>query len=123
MTRINCVPPEELHDKHLIAEYRELPRIFKAANRERLNKGGQPKNYKLGTGHVLFFYDKLGYLAKRQQKLITEMLNRGFKPKFNSTEDLWCMNSDKTLYGDWSPSANAKNINRARLIERINSWK
>ena len=28
MTRINCVPVEELTDKHLGAEYRELPRLF-----------------------------------------------------------------------------------------------
>ena len=28
MTRINCVPVTELHDRHLVAEYRELPRCF-----------------------------------------------------------------------------------------------
>jgi len=28
MTRINCAPKKELSDKHLAAEYRELPRIF-----------------------------------------------------------------------------------------------
>lgn len=27
MTRVNVIPVEELHDKHLIAEYREIPRI------------------------------------------------------------------------------------------------
>ena len=31
MTRINCVPVEELHQKHLVAEYRELPRVFRLA--------------------------------------------------------------------------------------------
>lgn len=28
MTRINLLPASELTDQHLIAEYRELPRIF-----------------------------------------------------------------------------------------------
>ena len=29
MTRINVIPPAELSDQHLIAEYRELPRVLK----------------------------------------------------------------------------------------------
>ena len=28
MTRINCIPPAELSDKHLLAEFHELPRVF-----------------------------------------------------------------------------------------------
>ena len=28
MTRINLLPPSQLADQHLIAEWRELPRIF-----------------------------------------------------------------------------------------------
>ena len=28
MTRINLINPEKLTDQHLLAEYRELPRIF-----------------------------------------------------------------------------------------------
>jgi len=27
MTRINLIPPEELHYKHLVAEYREITRV------------------------------------------------------------------------------------------------
>jgi deoxyribonuclease (pyrimidine dimer) len=33
MTRINLVPPQELHRKHLIAEIRELPRIMTLARK------------------------------------------------------------------------------------------
>lgn len=33
MTRINVVPVTELTDKHLLAEYRELPRIFGASKK------------------------------------------------------------------------------------------
>lgn len=56
MTRINCVPVEELTDKHLLAEYRELPRIFNLARAVE----DAPTEYVLGTGHMKFFYDKLG---------------------------------------------------------------
>ena len=31
MTRINVVPPRLLLDEHLLAEYRELPRVFALA--------------------------------------------------------------------------------------------
>ena len=29
MTRINLIPVKELSDQHLIAEYREIPRVIK----------------------------------------------------------------------------------------------
>ena len=66
MTRINTVPVECLSDKHLLAEYRELPRIFTAVAKI-YDSGNQlptdiPPNYKLGAGHVKFFYDKLLWL-------------------------------------------------------------
>lgn len=32
MTRINLIPPAQLSDQHLLAEYRELPRIFTMAH-------------------------------------------------------------------------------------------
>jgi len=35
MTRINVIPVEELTTKHLVAEYRENPRAFALARRER----------------------------------------------------------------------------------------
>ena len=78
LTRINCVSPEELHGKHLLAEYRELPRIFNIV-RKRVEQGQSPSQidmpdrYTLGTGHVKFFYDKLGWLVDRQKSLIREM--------------------------------------------------
>ena len=81
MTRINCIPVEELTDKHLIAEYRELPRVFKLA---RDPKPGEhiPTYYSLGRGHVKFFYNKLFYLEKRFLALVLEMRARGFKPNY-----------------------------------------
>lgn len=52
MTRINLTLVSELADQHLMAEYRELPRIFGAV-RERIAKGQGfddiSKDFRLGT--------------------------------------------------------------------------
>ncbi len=42
MTRINCVPVEELSGPHLVAEYRELPRVFALAQRAATRKIAVP---------------------------------------------------------------------------------
>ncbi len=63
MTRINLVPPEELCDQHLLAEHRELTRIPNAVAKGKYHLKGQPAEYKLGEGHVRFFFNKLaGFL-------------------------------------------------------------
>ena len=64
MTRINCVPPSELTVQHLVAEYRELPRIFALvraaiARGERPDDTRNPTEYRLGSGHVRFFTAKV----------------------------------------------------------------
>lgn len=123
MTRINCVPPAELTTPHLVAEYRELPRIFglvraAIARGERPDDSRNPRDYRLGPGHVRFFYPRLGFLARRQEALVAEMLRRGYSPSFTDPAGLlagmpseWC--------GDWTPSADAMALNRARIAERI----
>lgn len=115
MTRINCVPVEELHYKHLVAEYRELPRVFALA---RITKRA-PAQYTLGTGHVLFFYDKLGWLYARQWQLYDEMKRRGYNPSFNPKtlhEDYgW---RKRHLWYDWTPTPEAIALNRQRIKER-----
>ncbi|MFD1197470.1 pyrimidine dimer DNA glycosylase/endonuclease V [Brucella gallinifaecis] len=123
MTRINCIYPSELTAAHLVAEYRELPRVF-ALVRAAIERGEKPDDarnpnaYTLGKGHVRFFYPRLGYLAKRQTALIAEMLARGYSPQFTTTDKLlndfpaeWC--------NDWEPTENAIAINRARISERL----
>lgn len=116
MTRINCIPVEELHDKHLIAEYRELPRVFKLA------KPGVPipEKYVLGTGHVKFFYNKLHWLYTRQKQLVAEMKRRGFNPKFDPEYlTTAAANPYHGLYGGWFVPEEAKALNRARINERL----
>ena len=124
MTRINVVPVEELSQKHLVAEYRELPRIFGAV-RTVLAKGMTPHDtrqdpdaYRLGKGHMKFFYNRLTFLAKRQSALVEEMVRRGFKPTF--TDDLRKVHHDipSVWWNDYVPTPEALTINRARMKER-----
>ena len=64
MTRINLVPPAELSDQHLVAEYREifmvgssLQRSLKSPNWEKTKISIQ-KNFTLNKSHVKFFMTK-----------------------------------------------------------------
>lgn len=122
MTRINVVPVTSLSGPHLCAEYRELPRVFGLAHKaSQSNKpwtNKQPKAYTLGTGHVLFFYDKLGYLADRHKELVLEMLARGFKPTYTaSLAELWG-DVPKGYWKGYTVTVEALQINQARIDER-----
>jgi deoxyribonuclease (pyrimidine dimer) len=116
LTRINTIPPALLTDAHLFAEWRELPRVFPLARKaqERSEAMGAtmdlPETYRLGTGHVRFFYDKLGWLARRHRALTQELTGRGY----NLT-----VREPLTGAGDWEPTAEAHRLNVARLRERL----
>jgi deoxyribonuclease (pyrimidine dimer) len=122
MTRINVVPVEELSRQHLIAEYRELPRIF-ALVRAAEARGELPEDrrnpicYTLGTGHCRFFYPRLTYLVERQRALIAEMKRRGYVPNFEMSDDL-LRDIPEKWFQDWIPDDVALEINRARIRER-----
>ena len=88
MARINIIPPQELTDQHLIAEYREITMIPGSLNRTLNSKVGFKKErvgkvFTLNRGHVYFFYDKGKYLNKRYDELVLEMIDRGFNPNPN----------------------------------------
>ena len=126
MTRINCIPVQELSDRHLVAEYYELPRVFRLARDywRRITSAiadpepDLPAKYTMGKGHVRFFYDKLEYLVRRQQSLITEMICRGYKPAFRDASKL-AVGMPGQLYNDWTPSDEDMAINRQRIAERL----
>ena len=118
MTRINVVPVEELCHKHLLAEYRELPRVFALA-RPCIDA---PKVYVLGIGHVKFFYNKLLFLVNRQHQIYNECINRGFILTYKPYE----LNNTlfpTELYNDYTPTQDAINLNRARIEERKANFK
>lgn len=116
MTRINVVPPGDLTDQHLLAEYRELPRVFQLARAPRLGEKAVP-NYTLGTGHVRFFYPRTGFLHRRQRELVAECQRRGFQ-----VQHITPPAPIPGLDDDWQPTEVDFNVNlgrlRARLAER-----
>lgn len=116
MTRINLVPPQELCDQHLLAEHRELTRIPNAVARGKYKLDGQPDDYKLGSGHVRFFFNKLLFLEKRYHALHSECLSRGF-----NVQNRWPDNlpQDNSLWQDYQPTAQALAANRTRIAERM----
>lgn len=123
MTRINVVPPQELSRQHLLAEYRELPRVFGLV-RKAQGRGATPADftiptdYTLGRGHVTFFYNKLLWLSWRHIHLVNEMVSRGYEPKFTANLRVEFGDLDYRWFGDWQPDAEALRINRARIKER-----
>jgi len=123
LTRINIIPVRELFDQHLIAEYREMTMVPAALKRTLNSKAGYNpkkinKNYTLNKGHVYFFYNKGAYLHKRYQKLVKEMLRRGFKPDNTRIfpTKIFIANG---LYNDWTPSIEDYKIIRKRIKQKI----
>jgi len=124
MTRINVVPVEELTTKHLVAEYRENPRVFALAHKAYMNKtkwyNKQPMSYSLGTGHVLFFYNRLKYISTRQKQLVAEMIKRGYNPQFTEClEQQWRDKFPANYWNNYVPTEQALQINRERIKERL----
>lgn len=126
MTRINVVPVGCLSDKHLMAEYRELPRIFTAV--KKISKHGEkpydidiPEKYKLGTGHVKFFYNKIGYLYSRYNEIYQELINRGFNLDYELYYTIKTdarQTIDDEWWGDYTPEYEDIYLNMARLAKR-----
>ena len=116
MTRINLVPPEELCDQHLLAEHRELTRIPNAVAKGKFHLKGQSTEYKLGEGHVRFFFNKLAFLKKRYDALHAECKARGFNVQYIWNETL---PDDPSLWLDYEATEAALQINRERIQERM----
>ena len=116
MTRINVgIPPAELINQHLIAEHREIKRIPNCIAKGKYNMEGIPDKFKLGTGHVKFFYNKLLYLKKRYISLYNECIKRGFNVQnYISAWD----NVPQKLMNDYKVKANDCRIIRQRINDR-----
>jgi deoxyribonuclease (pyrimidine dimer) len=122
MTRINCgIDPKTLSDKHLLAEHREIKRIPNAIRKGKFNLKNQPKTFKLGTGHVKFFYDKLLYLKKRYDSLYQECKHRKFNVTYYGSA--WCYAPGlgsplEPMMNDYIPTQYDIDIIQARLDEK-----
>lgn len=118
MTRINCVPAAELTRQHLLAEWRELPRVYTLAEQawRRDPRLDYPQTYRLGAGHVKFFYTRLGYLDRRFRELHAEMQARGYATSWDCPP---VANVPPSWYRGWEPDDAALALNRARIAERL----
>ena len=114
MVRVNLINPKNLSDQHLIAEYNEIIMLLGYVKKHpKLDK--IPKQYALGTGHILFFKNKLKYLKKRHEQIKKEMKKRGFK----ADKTLNISRFSKEMQKDWRPTAKDKVIIKKRLIQRV----
>ena len=121
MTRINCsIQVISLTDEHLLAEHREIKRLpictLKAISSGSINKG--PNEFKLGSGHVLFFTKYGKYTLNRYKQIYNECIRRGFNVE-NYSANWECVPS--TYMNDLQESQNIGNQLVERITERINS--
>lgn len=112
MTRINLPDPVFLTDEHLGGERHEITRAFAlaAAWRARGCDTPIPPTFRLGPGHVAFFYPRLGWVARRYEALTEEWIARGFAA------------TPLTLPvdgADWTPTASDMALSVARLREAL----
>jgi deoxyribonuclease (pyrimidine dimer) len=124
MTRINAdIDPTTLKRPHLLAELREITMIPASLRRSLRTKTIQkilisiPDKFTLGSGHVLYFYNKLKFLQKRFNRLADEMERRGYNPDrsriaaFDGFDKIW--------YGVWIATDEDNAIIVKRIAERI----
>ena len=128
MTRINIIPVHTLTRQHLIAEWRELPRVFALAHKASISckpwTNKQPDAYTMGTGHVIFFYDKLLFLSNRHKELVEEMLLRGYKPGvIGCLHNEWCSRIHAAYWKDYYPDDVAIAVNQERIDKRLSGDK
>jgi len=121
MTRINSdLDPQTLKRMHLVAELREITMVPASLRRSLRTKSASevmrsiPKTFTLNKGHVTFFYNKLGFLSKRFDKLASEMERRGYSP--DRSRRVAFDGFDKMWYGEWQSTP----ADDAVVTERIN---
>jgi len=114
MTRISVgVRAIELCDAHLIKERIELLRIPNTIKNGKAVVKDIPRKFTLGTGHVKFFYDKLGYLHHRYLELTAECIQRDFN--ITDFSDSF-VGLPSNLFNDYEE----KDIDRKIVVERVN---
>ncbi len=123
MTRINSIPVEHLTNEWLLAEFRELLRIPNKiiAGKTKLCLKRIPLSYRMGTGHELFFHNKLKWLHARHDQLRLECIKRKININLEYKFDYESLPlvAKMFFYNDWTPSHDDQRINLDRLQERF----
>lgn len=116
MTRINLVPVEELSDQHLIAEYRELPRVIK----QDINIKDAPERFTLGKGHMKWAKKHSLFTLNRYMQLCDEMEYRGFKVRYDSDKlyRIWLREGSPETDNFYNVDGYDMLISRKRLVEK-----
>lgn len=117
MVRVNCgIEPYMLTDEHLRAENVELQMLLKFISKH--PKGTIPTKFSLNKGHMSFFRDKAGYIAKRLQRIQIEMACRGMSVNF--CIDIYSeFNIPKENQREYSPTEDDAEIVAERVVQRI----
>ena len=116
MTRVNLdYPVRKLTTKHLIAEHREIKQIPNQVKTGKV-KVKHIDSFRLGTGHVHFFTDRLGYLLKRYQEVYRECIKRGFNVQDYSSA--WA-DVPQELMNDYEPTKEDCKLIENRISERL----
>ena len=74
------------------------------------------ESFRMGTGHVKFFYDKLGYLKNRYEEIYKECINRGFNVTYYGSA--WD-GVPEHLMNDWTPTPESIRLIEERIKERL----
>lgn len=116
------IDPALLVDQHLVAESVEL-KMVTGFMRYRMRQGQRsffpPPTFRLGKGHILFFTNKLSYLAKRLEAVNHEMMMRGFHAGQPDYINVFEFRAE--YYGDWQPTEFDTALIRDRIATRLRS--
>jgi deoxyribonuclease (pyrimidine dimer) len=125
MTRINsAIQPGLLTDQHLLAEHREIKRICDNYHKRLIiNKFDDiPKEFQLGTGHVLFFINKPLFTLRRYISIHNECLLREFNVS-NYIKNWNIYNNSRFENIDHNPTHREWELLVNRIIERLTTGK
>lgn len=119
MTRISAgIKAKQLSDIHLRKERIEILRVPNKVKQNKYSpKTVPPLEFKLSSGHEVYFKNKLKYIHRRYNELTDECIKRGFNVTDYSDafKDL-----PEHLYNDWDDNiTKVKEIVSERITERL----
>lgn len=118
MTRISVGFVKQCVDKHINKERTEVLRIPNAIKKgtAKVDLKKIPKDFRLGHLHVVFFYNKVGFLKRHYEELTAECIRRGFNPTDYSDA---FEGIPEHLMNDYEPTEYDRQIVRERITERL----
>lgn len=120
MTRINLISTKKLADQHLMAEYRELPRIFTYVKKYGIPDNNDiPDKYKFGKGHIKFFSNKLKFLSDRYSKIVDELKRRNFDISFEELKPFCYELLDSNKQIKYQPTKEEIDTSKKRILEKL----